>query len=296
MRGDGKHMEEPTRLSAEGGTLSSLATLGEQGLSVQRLVDNGASLEARLGAGVGGAAATTSLLSKFGLVSVLCAGIGGGIWLGRDASSSIRTQPIVTSGPVVATLPTPATPTPATLPEPIARTPVVELPTKLLPPPANLRTEKKSEDARQPVPPPAPASELPTQLAMLEEANQNIKSGKHREALSLLERLTTRFPRTPLRLETELSRAEALSLSGQHNAAIPLIRRLLRDPSHRGRHAELWHMLGDLQLRQNDCASALSSFGKALALGLGNRRKHAAESGLARCHATEATEKEMEKE
>ncbi len=291
MRGDGKHMEEPTRLSAEGGTLSSLATLGEQGLSVQRLADNAAALEGRLGAGVGGAAAT-SLISKLGLVSVLCAGIGGGIWLGHDASPSVKTQTIVTSTPVVV-----ASPAPASLPEPtLARTPVVELPTKTLPPSVNLRTEKKSESPPPPVAPPAPASELPAQLALLEEANRNIKLGKHREALSLLKRLTTRFPRTPLRLEAELSRAEALSLSGQHNAAIPLIRRLLRDPSHRGRHAELWHMLGDLQLRQEDCASAISSFGKALGLGLGKKRKHAAESGLARCHATEATEKEMEKE
>jgi len=211
------------------------------------------------------------------LIALLATGVGAAIWLAlrqparvpapRAPEGSRSVQPTGLPAPPWGPDEAPALPAPrprlpggdATHPRPVAQ------------------VQPLSPDK-----PPA-ASDLPEQLRLYRQAQAAARTGRHDQALGLLDALEQRFPGTPLAAEIGLSRAEWLYAAGRLARADRVIRDLLARPELAGKRAELTHLLADVQARQGRCDLAVESYRRALGLGLSPERAAAARAGLLRC-------------
>ncbi|MCP4448403.1 MAG: tetratricopeptide repeat protein, partial [Myxococcales bacterium] len=210
---------------------------------------------------------------------------GAGWWLSRDTAPA--PTPIVINEP-------------QTTPQPLAQIPDAGPADATMAPltladaqPAPVRRHRVPtvpESSKPTGPQKPPSSTLPAQLELLDRARQQAKLGKHAAALRVLADFTKLYPRSPLGAEVELTRAESLSRSGRHTAAIAQVQRLLQSPAHRGRRGQLSQMLGDLWLQRGKCELARPAYERALAFGLSEQRAKGVRRALARCKPEEATE------
>jgi hypothetical protein len=133
-----------------------------------------------------------------------------------------------------------------------------------------------------------PASDLAEQLRLYDTATASARAGDYAHALRTLDELERRFPRTTLAAEVALSRAEYLARSGAVDAAIAATEKLVADPRHAGRRAQLLRVLGDLWIRHGDCAKATHAFRDALSLSLPANEAAAVQTGIERCLPAES--------
>jgi hypothetical protein len=179
--------------------------------------------------------------------------------------------PTVDAAPAPVVVPPPdAAPTAAPLPSP------VEPPAPPPPPKAAVPTTQR---------PSAAPSDLGEQLRRYDAATAAAREGDYQRALTTLDELERRFPRTTLAAEVDLSRADYLARSGAVDAAIAAIEKLIVDPRHAGRRAQLLRVLGDLWIRHGDCVKATRAFRDALSLGLPANEAAAVQMGIERCSA-----------
>jgi tetratricopeptide (TPR) repeat protein len=133
----------------------------------------------------------------------------------------------------------------------------------------------------------AAASDLPEQLRLYEEARAAEERREYARGIRLLEELLLRFPRSPLRADAELTRAELLTHADRPHEAVRALERLTADASHHGRRGELLRALGDLYRKQGNCARALEAYTGALAEKLSQRERRKVDHGVERCRAVQ---------
>lgn len=121
-----------------------------------------------------------------------------------------------------------------------------------------------------PPPPPTglPPSRLPEQLQRFNAAKDAAENHDYTAAIAAIDSLLRDFPQTPLKAESELIRADCLIKANRFNDAILATTRLIDDPQHKGRHGELWRVLGDLYLQTQHCPRALEAYRHALTFPL----------------------------
>jgi tetratricopeptide (TPR) repeat protein len=133
----------------------------------------------------------------------------------------------------------------------------------------------------------ATASDLPEQIRLYEEARAAEQRREYERGIRLLDELLRRFPRSPLRADAELTRAELLTHADRPSEAVRALERLTAAASHRGRRGELLRALGDLYRKQGDCARALEAYTGALAEKLNQRERRKVDHGVERCRAVQ---------
>ena len=273
--------EPPPRLKDDPALGPVLRAGDPAGLAPDRLAAGGAAVRAAIASG---AAPASSAAWKWLVPPLALIGIATAIVVGRDAGDGERV--VTTAPPPVAPAPSPsieATPDAdvITTAAAIVAAPVPEpAPAAIEPRPRKPRTEP--DPAAAPVPAP-PASDLPEQIRLYEEARA---AGARREFTVGLERLAEllqRFPATPLRADAELTRAELLARADRLDEAATALEGLAADPAHAGRRAELLRTLGDVHRQRGDCTSALAAYGRARDAGPSARQATAIDRGIARC-------------
>lgn len=301
---------EPTRLSEEGGAYSVLGELGQQGMSAGRLAASRQGLEAQIAliakstssGGLAGAGLSGSSKVVIGLL-VIALGITGAWWLTREPAHELKLAPAI----VTRNAPVRRPETKQRILLPIATIDAGAMDMKsvqvyddaqaqIAKPSQPSQHSKSSSTVPRALPTLAPSkekgSDLPAQIALLEQARQHTRASRHEQALAVLAELASKYPNSPLLAEADVSRAESLAMSGDVDAATKLIGRLLQSPLHSGRRAQLSHLLADVWLRAGDCQKAVPAYQAALRFGLATKRAAAAQRGLAQCNAREASEKQ----
>lgn len=191
-------------------------------------------------------------------------------------------------------VPESTTPTPIADVASPAETPEVSLPppgdTPVAPrtvaPTTPLATETPSISVADPGETPVPATgTLAQELALYEEARASAKSGDHAGALAKLDELARRFPVTTLAPEAAITRAEVLVKAKRLDDASALLSKLVADPVHAGRRAELERTLGDVERERGDCTSARLHYRAALDAGATGDEASAVRRGLGMCEA-----------
>lgn len=112
------------------------------------------------------------------------------------------------------------------------------------------------------------SSDLPAQLILYDEAKRAGGAGDYERALALLDQLEQRFARTMLQPEIDLSRVDWLARSGRDEEALTMVAKMVRDPAHQGKSAQLYRLSGDLWRRSGDCRRAREAYAQALSRGL----------------------------
>lgn len=135
-----------------------------------------------------------------------------------------------------------------------------------------------------PVPTPATGT-LADELRLYDDARAFAKKGEPSAALARLDELALRFPRTSLAPEAAITRAEVLVSAGRLDDASALLTRLVADPVHAGRRAELERTLGDVERARGNCTSARAHYRAALDAGASGEEASAVRRGLGACEA-----------
>lgn len=137
-----------------------------------------------------------------------------------------------------------------------------------------------------PAPSPVPATgTLADELRLYDEARALAVRGDEPAALARLDELARRFPAGALAPEAAITRAEVLVSAGRLDDASALLARLVADPVHAGRRAELERTLGDVERARGDCASARAHYRAALDAGAAGDEASAVRRGIGACEA-----------
>jgi len=312
----------PPRLRHEPAFAKSLSGLAQKELAPERLARNQQQLARRLGQLAQGAAPTaaagaTGVLVKTGVVALLVGAALAGYLYFHESPSPLSSPPLTepsapqtpsspTSMPGrhVASSPVPespaASPAPQTADAPSSRPSLGSVSVSSARRQAGGGRDSRAPDPAAPAAPAAPAeptalaapvaavvdddaTDLAEQLRLFTAARAAAQAGDYGQALAQLDELERRYPDTALRAELDLSRADYLARSGQERAAVTLLERLVADPEHVGRKAELLHTLGDLWRRQGDCTLATAAYREASQLGLAANQRAEVDRGLAAC-------------
>lgn len=246
------------------------------GLSAERIATNGARIAQRVSAleGASGAAAVGgSAALKVGVAGVLIAAVGGAIWF-FNPSETPTVQP--DPAPVVVQHDNPQ---PAQVVVPVAdeqQEPVttdestdqqstpVEVAVAVPAQPTPAHVEAVPVEQTQTAEP--ASSTLTEELAAFETARAAANRADYDGAIQQLDELLTTWPDTALPAEVELSRADYLVRAGRLSEATDAVGALLKDPAHAGRKAELYQLLGDLWVKQNNCPAAVAAYSEVVAL------------------------------
>jgi hypothetical protein len=130
---------------------------------------------------------------------------------------------------------------------------------------------------------PSAPSDLDEQIAIYSAARDTAARGDYVRAAERLEQLLARFPSSPIAAEAQLGRADYLTRAGQLDAAAAALEHLIASDVMHGRRGELEQMLGDLRMKQGDCASALTAYQAALDAGVAERSRAAIRRARERC-------------
>jgi tetratricopeptide (TPR) repeat protein len=174
--------------------------------------------------------------------------------------------------------------------EPVDAPPrVLREPPRRRPEPPALAAEESPAPASVPVDAGSEAatSDLPEQIRLYEEARAAEERREYARGIRLLDELLLRFPRSPIRADAELTRAELLTHVDRPSEAVRALEKLAADASHRGRRGELLRALGDLHRQQGNCARALEAYTGALAEKLSQRERRKVDHGVERCRAVQ---------
>ena len=121
------------------------------------------------------------------------------------------------------------------------------------------------------------------QVKLFNKAKAGLASGELKKALELLNRLKQRYPAGPLTLEAKELEAHVLARLKRFRKASQTVKSLIRAKIPTRKKAQLYRFLGDLEVKQNLCDSAVESYRRALGLGLSGAESQAAKAGIRKC-------------
>jgi hypothetical protein len=270
---------------------------------------------ATIGAGVGAAAAAKTATAagagiKVAIVGVVAIAVGTTVWRATSRKEvepsavppgvpalvhplSVQAAPadpghdLVRDTPPPAGAPAPAVLAPQALPAKTARVDraVLQRPASLVdgtPPPSGGAQAPAVDSRAAPAATPR-ASDLDKQIALYSAARDVAARGDYMRAVAALDDLLARFPSSPIAAEAELGRADYLARAGHLDAAASAFEHLIASEALHGRRGELEQMLGDLRIKQGDCASAQAAYRAALEAGVPERSREAIRRALQRC-------------
>jgi predicted negative regulator of RcsB-dependent stress response len=126
-------------------------------------------------------------------------------------------------------------------------------------------------------------STLNEQVRLFTKAKALLELKELDAALQYLERLRQRYPAGPLTIEVKELTAQVLAESHRYGEASQTVSALIRAKIPTRKKAQLYRFLGDLQVKQHRCDSAVESYRAALGLGLSVAESDAAKAGIKTC-------------
>ncbi len=126
-------------------------------------------------------------------------------------------------------------------------------------------------------------SSLDEQIRMFNKAKQQLAMGEFDSAVKQVRRLKQRYPKGPLAFEADELQARGLLGLHRYKEASDTVKSLIHLKIPTRKKAQLYRFLGDLQVKQNHCDTAVESYRMALGLGLSNRESQAAQAGIRKC-------------
>jgi TolA-binding protein len=121
------------------------------------------------------------------------------------------------------------------------------------------------------------------QVRLFSKAKALLASKDLDASLEYLDRLKQRYPAGPLTFEAKELTAQVLAESHRYSEASQTVSSLIRAKIPTRKKAQLYRFLGDLQLKQHRCDSAVESYRTALGLGLSGAESDAAKAGIKTC-------------